>query len=153
MAVVVQVNFVVADLERSRDFYQRLGFSFRSRSRLGVDAVEAWVADNGGVTVVLHSPEFARWWDAATPGPTSGGPQIDLELESADALQAVVDDLHTAGGTIGKEPTDMTWGQRFAIVVDPDGYRIGLKAPSPKGAPPGSQTESPPASQPQSQPD
>jgi catechol 2,3-dioxygenase-like lactoylglutathione lyase family enzyme len=129
--VLVQVNLVVADLERSRDFYQRLGLVFRPRSRLGVEKVEAWVADNAGTTVVLHSPDFARWWDSGTPGPVPGGPQIDYELESAELLAATVADLQSVGGRVAKEPTDMSWGQRFAIVVDPDGYRIGLKAPLP----------------------
>ncbi len=27
-----------------------------------------------------------------------------------------------------KAPADMLWGQRFAIVCDPDGHRVGLKA-------------------------
>ncbi|MBO0840630.1 MAG: VOC family protein [Sciscionella sp.] len=131
MVAVVQVNFIVADLDRSRDFYRRLGFTFRERSRRGVDAVEAWVADDAGVIVVLHSIEFATWWDPNTPGPVAGGPQIDLELDSAELLESIVDDLRSSGATIAKEPTTMSWGQRFAIVVDPDGYRIGLKAPLP----------------------
>ena len=129
MVAVAQVNFVVADLERSRDFYQRLGFTFRSRSRQGVQTVEAWVSTDAGLTVVLHSSEFAAWWDPTTPGPAAGGPQIDLELDAANQLDAVVDEIGTSGATIAKQPTDMPWGQRFAIVIDPDGYRIGLKAP------------------------
>lgn len=59
VAAVVQVNFVVADLERSRDFYRRLGCTFRSRSRPGVETVEAWFSADAGVTILLHSPEFA----------------------------------------------------------------------------------------------
>ncbi len=129
MVAVVQVNFVVADLERSRDFYRRLGFMFRSRSRQGVENVEAWVSTEAGVTIVLHSPEFASWWDPSTPGPAAGGPEIDLELDSPNLLDAVVGELRGSGATIAKQPVDMSWGQRFAIVLDPDGYRIGLKAP------------------------
>lgn len=129
MIAVVQVNLVVADLERSRHFYRRLGFTFRSRSRPGVEAVEAWVSTDAGVTLVLHSPEFAAWWDPRTPGPTAHGPQMDLELDSPTLLDAVVDELRGSGETIAKQPVDMSFGQRFAIVLDPDGYRIGLKAP------------------------
>lgn len=129
MVAVVQVNFVVADLERSSDFYRRLGFTFRSRSRQGVETVEAWVSTDAGVTIVLHSPEFASWWDPSTPGPAAGGPEIDLELDSPNLVDAVVGELRGSGATIAKQPVDMSWGQRFAIVIDPDGYRIGLKAP------------------------
>lgn len=129
MVAVVQVNLVVANLRRSRHFYEQLGFTFRSRSRPDVSTTEAWVSVDAGVTLVLHSPDFASWWDPNTPGPTAGGPQTDLELDSADRLDTVVAELRAHGAAIAKAPMNMPWGQRFAIVVDPDGYRIGLKAP------------------------
>ncbi|RRO15551.1 glyoxalase [Saccharopolyspora rhizosphaerae] len=126
MTAVVQVNVIVADLERSRVFYERLGLAFRARNRHGDGPAEAWVSTNVGITVVLHSTEFASWWDESAPRPSPGGPQVDLDLDSAEALDAVVEALDT---TVVKTPTDMPWGQRLAIVLDPDGYRIGLKAP------------------------
>jgi catechol 2,3-dioxygenase-like lactoylglutathione lyase family enzyme len=129
MAVVVQINLVVADLERSRAFYERLGIAFVARNRHGEGPAEAWVSTDAGITVVLHSTEFASWWDESAPQPSAGGPQFDLELESAKSLDAMVAALATAGVTIIKQPTDMPWGQRFAIVLDPDGHRVGLKAP------------------------
>lgn len=130
VVAVVQVNLVVADLERSRSFYESLGIEFRSRNRHGSGPAEAWVSTNTGTTVVLHSTAFASWWDESAPQPSAGGPQVDLELESAARLDAVTGDLEQAGATILTAPTDMPWGQRFAIVRDPDGHRIGLKAPS-----------------------
>lgn len=129
MAAVVQINLVVADLERSRAFYERLGLAFRARNRNGEGSAEAWVSTNAGITVVLHSTGFASWWDQTAPQPSAGGPQVDLELESAEDLDARVAALDRAGTTTIKQPTDMPWGQRFAIVLDPDGHRIGLKAP------------------------
>jgi uncharacterized glyoxalase superfamily protein PhnB len=35
-----------------------------------------------------------------------------------------VDDIATAGYKIASEPWDAFWGQRFAVVQDPDGYRV-----------------------------
>ena len=128
MVFVAQINLIVADLERSRDFYERLGMTFRARSRHASGPAEAWVSTSPGVTLVLHSTEFASWWDASSPQPSAGGPQLDVELESRESLDAAVAALNT-GGTIVKKPTDMPWGQRFAIVLDPDGHRVGLKAP------------------------
>jgi catechol 2,3-dioxygenase-like lactoylglutathione lyase family enzyme len=118
VAAVVQVNLVVADLERSRAFYERLGMVFRARNRAGEGPAEAWVSTNTGTTVVLHSTQFASWWD-----------ELDLELDSVEGVDATVAALEGAGATIIKQPTDMPWRQRFAIVLDPDGHRIGLKAP------------------------
>ncbi|MEB3366039.1 VOC family protein [Saccharopolyspora mangrovi] len=127
MTAVVQVNLVVADLERSREFYERLGITFRPRNRRGAGSAEAWVSSNTGIAVGLHSTEFASWWDESAPQPSAGGPQLDLELDSADTLDATVEEL---GTSVVKRPADMPWGQRFAIVLDPDGHRIGLKTPA-----------------------
>ncbi|OBK79440.1 VOC family protein [Mycobacterium sp. 1274761.0] len=128
MVAVVQINLIVVDLERSRAFYELLGFAFRARSRYGEEPAEAWVSTNANITIVLHSTGFASWWDETAPQPSAGGPQVDLELPSVNHLDAMVEALATAGVTIVKQPTDMPWGQRFAIVLDPDGHRIGLKA-------------------------
>lgn len=128
MIAVVQINLVVADLERSRAFYERLGVAFTPRNRYGEGPTEAWVSTNTGITVVLHSTGFASWWDETAPQPSAGGPQLDLEVESVELLDAVVAEVEAAGGATVKPPTDMPWGQRFAIVRDPDGHRVGLKA-------------------------
>lgn len=129
VVAVVQINVIVADLERSRGFYERLGMEFLPRNRRGEGPAEAWVSTNAGPTVVLHSPGFASWWDETAPQPSGGGPQVDLDLESVQRLNEVVPELEAVGVTIIKRPTDMPWGQRFAIVLDPDGNRVGLKAP------------------------
>lgn len=129
VVAVVQVNIIVADLERSRAFYEMLGMAFRSRNRHGEGPAEAWVSTNTGVTVVLHSTAFASWWDETAPQPSAGGPQVDLEVESAERLDEMIAGVRAVGATIVKPPTDMPWGQRFAIVHDPDGHHVGLKAP------------------------
>ena len=46
-------------------------------------------------------------------------------------LHAAVVALEDSGSTVIKRPTLMPWGQVFAIVTDPDGNRIGLKAREP----------------------
>lgn len=80
VVAVVQINLVVADLERSRAFYELLGIAFHTRNRQGEGPAEAWVSTNTGTTVVLHSTAFASWWDTTAPQPSAGGPQVDLEL-------------------------------------------------------------------------
>ncbi|MCV7082498.1 VOC family protein [Mycolicibacterium insubricum] len=128
MVAVVQVNLIVANLARSREFYERLGVAFIPRNRHGAGPAEAWVSVDTGISVVLHSTGFASWWDESEPQPSPGGPQMDFELDSPAQLDAVVDGLRVDGVVVLKTPADMPWGQRFAIVCDPDGHRVGLKA-------------------------
>lgn len=128
MVAVAQINVIVTDIEKSRAFYELLGLTFQSRNRAGAGPAEAWVATNSNVTVVLHSPGFASWWDETAPQPQAGGSQVDFELESVEGLEEAFAALAEMGAGPVKPPTDMPWGQRFAIVRDPDGYRVGLKA-------------------------
>ncbi|WP_124248663.1 VOC family protein [Gordonia sp. X0973] len=126
--VVVQLNLIVADLDRSHRFYQRLGVEFIPRNRMGAGPAEAWVSVGTGITVVLHSTGFAHWWDESAPQPVAGGAQMDLQVDSPERLDALVAAIAADGGVVIKPPADMPWGQRFAVVADPDGYRVGLKA-------------------------
>lgn len=126
---VAQINVIVADLERSRAFYELIGLSFACRGRTGGGPAEAWVCVCDKVTLVLHSPSFAAWWDESAPAPQPGGPQVDYAFDSAEELRRVVAALELAGAPVIKPPTAMPWGQLFAIVTDPDGHRLGLKAP------------------------
>ena len=121
VVAVVQINVIVVDLERSRGFYERLGMEFRPRNRRGEGPAEAWVSTNTGATVVLHSPDFASWWDETAPQPSVGGPQVDLELESVQRLDDVIAGLDAVGVTIIKRPTDMPWGSASRSCLTPTG--------------------------------
>jgi uncharacterized glyoxalase superfamily protein PhnB len=43
-------------------------------------------------------------------------------------VDAAVEAVRAAGFTVITEPWDAFWGQRYAIVADPDGYKIDLFA-------------------------
>jgi len=59
------------------------------------------------------------------------GNQVSLALECASPSE--VDEIYarvTAAGFEGeKEPWDAYWGQRYALLGDPDGVRVNLYAP------------------------
>ncbi len=119
-----QVNFIVTDLARAKEFWALLGW--RSTPRHPHAAVLSFP---NGMNVVLHEPEFARRWDPAYAGPAAGSTVVDVDLSSREA----VDDTHArvvaAGFPSSVEPWDTFFGARYAIVCDGDGHRIGLKSP------------------------
>jgi uncharacterized glyoxalase superfamily protein PhnB len=71
---------------------------------------------------VIHSflPDWAR----------ANGNQVSLAFECASAAE--VDEVYSrvvAAGFEGeKEPWDAFWGQRYALLGDPDGVRVNLYA-------------------------
>jgi uncharacterized glyoxalase superfamily protein PhnB len=48
--------------------------------------------------------------------------------DSAKEVDEVVNKIKSSGFEIVKEPWDAFWGQRYAIVKDPDGYMVDLFA-------------------------
>lgn len=51
-----------------------------------------------------------------------------LKCASPAELDAAVKRIEAAGHKIIKQPWDAFWGQRYAIVADPDGYMVDLFA-------------------------
>ena len=125
MEGLAQVNLVVTDLERAKEFWEVLGFASVPRGHPAAAVIEF----ASGMKLVLHEPEFAQLWDPAFAGPRSGSTVIDVNVSSRTA----VDDIHrrvvAAGFSSSVEPWDTFFGARYAIVLDADGHRIGLKSP------------------------
>jgi catechol 2,3-dioxygenase-like lactoylglutathione lyase family enzyme len=117
------VGLVVEDLERSLEFYRRLGLDPPS----GDDHVEAKLP--GGLRIGWDTVETIRSFEPDWE-PPSGGQQIGLAflVDSPAEVDALYAELSQAGHG-HKEPWDAFWGQRYAQVKDPDGNVVDLFAP------------------------
>jgi catechol 2,3-dioxygenase-like lactoylglutathione lyase family enzyme len=123
------VGLVVADMAKSLAFYRRLGLDLPDTA----DAephVEA--ALPGGIRLLFDTVDTVRSFD---PGwtPAVGGPPVGLAFQCADPAEVdrVYADLVAAGYEGHKEPWDAFWGQRYALVRDPDGNGVDLFAALP----------------------
>ena len=120
------VGIVVQEMARSLAFYRRLGFE------LPADAdtqphVEA--ALPGGLRIAWDTVDTVRSFDPAW-SPPSGGHRVGLAFACDDPsdVDATYAALLDAGYDGHIEPWDAFWGQRYAIVHDPDGNSIDLFA-------------------------
>jgi uncharacterized glyoxalase superfamily protein PhnB len=106
-------------------FYRLLGLDVPETPDEG--HVDAFLPN--GVRFMLDSEEiigsFLPDWSR------QNGNQVSLALECASPSE--VDEIYarvTAAGFEGeKEPWDAYWGQRYALLGDPDGVRVNLYAP------------------------
>ena len=120
------IGIVVSDMARSIRFYRLLGLDVPETPDEG--HVDAFLPN--GVRFMLDSEEVIRSflpdWSRET------GNQIALALECASPSE--VDEVYermTGEGFEGeKEPWDAFWGQRYALLLDPDGVSINLYAPT-----------------------
>lgn len=120
---VVQVNFIVSDLARTREFYAHLGWELLAMG----DRAARFSGDD--LVVAFHLPEFAQAWDSAYCGARGGSTVIDVDCDDASEVDATFASLVDAGARARQHPNDTFFGARYAVVEDPDGNLLGLKAP------------------------
>lgn len=121
------VSLVTADLSASLAFYRRLGLDIPGDA--AGPHVEA--ALPGGARLLWDTAESVRSLDPDWT-PPSGGHAITLAFacdspEDVDAVYAAF----AATGHGGRAPWDAAWGQRYAVLTDPDGNAVDLFAPLP----------------------
>jgi catechol 2,3-dioxygenase-like lactoylglutathione lyase family enzyme len=118
------IGIVVSEMERSIRFYRLLGLDVPETP--GEDHVDTFLPN--GVRFMLDSEEVMRSFREDWVRET--GNQLGLALECAGPAE--VDEMYatvTGAGFHGeKEPWDAFWGQRYALLLDPDGVEIALYA-------------------------
>ena len=119
------IGIVVSDMAASIRFYRLLGLDLPETPDEGhVEAPEP-----NGTRLMLDSEEvvksFLPEWSRET------GNQVSLAFECGSPTE--VDQVYArviGGGFEGeKEPWDAFWGQRYALLRDPDGAEVNLYAP------------------------
>jgi catechol 2,3-dioxygenase-like lactoylglutathione lyase family enzyme len=119
------IGIAVSDMAASIRFYRLLGLDVPETPEEG--HVDTFLPN--GVRFMLDSEEvmrsFREDWSRQT------GNQLGLALECGSPAE--VDEAYarvTEAGFHGeKEPWDAFWGQRYAMLLDPDGVEISLYAP------------------------
>ena len=118
------IGIVVSETAASIRFYRLLGLDVPETP--DEDHVDAFLPN--GVRFMLDSEEVMRSFRADWSRQT--GNQLALALECGSPAE--VDEVYarvTAEGFRGeKEPWDAFWGQRYALLVDPDGVEVALYA-------------------------
>ena len=112
------VTLGVADVERARTFYERLGFENRAQPDAGVVFFQA-----GGIVLGL--------WDRAALAKDSGvaddhggwgGVTLAHNVASPGEVDAVLHEAVAAGATLGRPGAETFWGGYSGVFIDPDGH-------------------------------
>jgi len=119
------IGIAVSDMATSIRFYRLLGLDVPETP--GEGHVDTFLPN--GVRFMLDSEDvmrsFREDWSRQT------GNQIGLALECGSPAE--VDEAYARVNGAGfhgeKEPWDAFWGQRYAMLLDPDGVEISLYAP------------------------
>jgi uncharacterized protein len=114
-------NLAVADVERAKQFFSALGFSFNPQF---TDHNAACMVVNELACVMLLKAEFFRTFTMRTLVDTRTHLEslIAIELESRDAVDAMVTTALANGGQPAMPPQDHGFMYQHSF-LDPDGHQ------------------------------
>ena len=111
------VTLGVADLARSRRFYEALGWRRGNRHESVV-----FFQLNGIVLSLFSREELAADGRLPAAGSGFGGIVLAYNARSREDVDAVMAEAEGAGARILKPPEDAFWGGYSGYFADPDGY-------------------------------
>lgn len=143
--ILNQLNVVAQDFDATIEFYRRLGINVTivPESPEGIRHARATLPN--GIRLEFDNLTLAQAYNAAwRRAEGSSRAVIGFMLPTRQAVDQRYADLVSAGYVGRQPPYDAFWGQRYAIVSDPDGNDVGLMSPPDESQRTWPPTESPP---------
>ncbi|WP_405494436.1 VOC family protein [Nocardia sp. NBC_00511] len=120
------IEIVVADMAAALAFYRRLGLEFPEGSE---NEPHLDIELAGGIRLAFDTEDtirsFKPEWKAVAG---AGRMAIAFQCDSPGGVDAKFQEMMDAGYHGEMKPFDAFWGQRYAVVHDPDGNGIDLYA-------------------------
>jgi uncharacterized glyoxalase superfamily protein PhnB len=126
MAKIDMVGLVVRDMGAALRFYRLLGLDI-PEGQDGEGYVEC-ITPNG-YRISWNSLEMVKGIDPDWVEPVGQRISLAFKCDSPAGVDALFQQLVDAGYEGHKPPWDAFWGQRYAMVADPDGNKVDLFAP------------------------
>jgi predicted lactoylglutathione lyase len=112
------VTLGVADLKRSREFYERLGWRRSMAKAEGVVFFQA-----GGMALALFPrQELAKDANVTPQGDGFRAISLAYNARNRAEVNAVLDEAEAAGAKLVKPAQDAWWGGYSGYFSDPDGF-------------------------------
>jgi uncharacterized protein len=112
------VTLGVADLKRSREFYERLGWRRSMATAEGVVFFQT-----GGMALALFPRhELAKDANIAADGRGFSGTSLAYNTRNREEVDSVLAEAEAAGARLLKHAQEAVWGGYSGYFSDPDGF-------------------------------
>jgi uncharacterized protein len=115
------VTLGVSNLDRSREFYERLGWRRSMPKSEGIVFFQA-----GGMALALYPRDEltkdAKIADAKLESQSFNGMTLAYNTRTREEVDAVLIEAKNAGGKIMKQAEEAFWGGYSGYFADPDGF-------------------------------
>lgn len=119
------LGLVVGDMTASLQFYRLLGLEIPAEMD-GEAHVE--IVLPGGFRMAWDTLELMQGIDPDWVEPVGQRMTLAFKCESPSAVDSLYEQVRQSGYGVHKAPWDAFWGQRYAVVLDPDGNLVDLFA-------------------------
>ena len=120
------VGIVVRDMAAALRFYRLLGLAIPE----GAETEQfAEVTTPNGYRISWNAVEMVRGIDPTWVEPVGQRVTLAFKCDSPAEVDALYQRIVQQGYEGHREPWDAFWGQRYAVVADPDGTLVDLFAP------------------------
>jgi catechol 2,3-dioxygenase-like lactoylglutathione lyase family enzyme len=120
------VGMTVSDMAATLRFYRLLELDIPEGVE-GEPYVE--VITPNGYRLSWNSLEMVKSLEPEWVEPAGQRIGLAFKCDSPAEVDALYNKIVASGYTSHKEPWDAFWGQRYAVVLDPDGNKVDLFAP------------------------
>ncbi len=119
------IGIVVSDMAKSLAFYRLLGIDAPAAADTEphVDLVLP-----GGMRLAFDTEDVIRSFHPSWTAVRGGRTDLAFLLPDPGAVDALHAEIVAAGHESAVAPFDAFWGQRYAVVLDPDGNGVDLFA-------------------------
>jgi catechol 2,3-dioxygenase-like lactoylglutathione lyase family enzyme len=111
------VTLGVADLSRSRAFYEALGWSTDAAADADVVFFQA-----GGMVLSLWDRDRLAEDSGVLDTGGWGGVSLAHNVRAPEVVDRIVEEARSAGAVVAREPAATFWGGYSGVFLDPDGH-------------------------------
>ena len=122
------IGFPVAEMARSLEFYRALGLDVPAGAE---DEPHVEIPLAPGVRLLLDTHATIASFDPGFTPADGGSGNLAFDCGDPAGVDAMHEKLTGAGYKSHLAPWDAFWGQRYAVVYDPDGNGVDLYAALP----------------------
>lgn len=119
------ISITSKNLKETVKFYSLLGFTFADFAP-DEKHIEP-ITKKGDVRLMIDDADLIKDITGVAPIPPTHS-SFAILCDNPKEVDKVVSTVKSSGFEIVKDPWDAFWGQRYAIVKDPDGYMVDLFA-------------------------
>lgn len=119
------VGVTSSNLRRTVEFYALLGFQFPEHK--GDEQHLEPITPIGSARLMIDMKNVVKDIIGEDPKPGNHS-SFAIQYNCPEEINKIIEKVMNTGFKVVKEPWDAFWHQRYAVVEDPDGYRVDLYA-------------------------